>query len=416
MLHVLDTISALLALDDAERPCPELPGEVNSALARRDVLRSGQAHEPPVLDVLSAIHKVLRDDQCSELTERLIARSRELQQWNQDRRNAARTFADTWWQHRDDAKNQSLWQAVGESISDLEKEIREQRESQLLAIVERTCTGLLGDAQLSLSALGITQKTAAPEFASTADGAAPRPLGALSAGQQNAFLLAPVIGPRSVRPFGFVVFDDPVHALDDFRIDVLARFLRERATTHQVIVFTHDERLTEILRHSASNGRFYTLKRDHANSVVTVEQDEPLWMRLLNACSSSLNPKDAPATVRPGIARALMRQAVDAALRDALIKHLCDHDTIGAKDALRNLGNANRTSDRFAHLQNVYAGTELARRATDARTIVANDLGAWSRATHRDEPIGRSTVQDERKRAWKACSILAATNAPAHVH
>lgn len=406
VVRALDAISALLALDDTERPDAEWADQLHSAIARREVLQSSHTHEAQLVEVLTTVRNAVQDDRFPALAERLVAQSRTLQQWNRDRCEAARTFSDTWWKYRDAAAEQPLWQAVSDSIGDLERDIREQRQAQLLAAVERTCTGLLGDAQLTLNDLGLTQKTAAPKFAAPADSAEPRPLGVLSAGQQNAFLLAPVVGPRSDRPFGFVVFDDPVHALDDLRIEVLADFLRQRAATHQVIVFTHDERLAEILRHSTPDSRFFTLRRDHATSEVTIEQDDALWQRLLMACTGSLNLKEGRPAVRPGVARALMRQAVDAALRDALMNHVCESADLGLKESLAELDRANRTTGRFAHLQNSYTGTDLARTAADAFAIVKDDLDVWSQASHRDGAIEKDTLLDERKRAWRVCAIL----------
>ena len=49
-------------------------------------------------------------------------------------------------------------------------------------------------------------------------------------------------------PFGFVVIDDPVQAMDPGKVDGLARVLDMVARTRQVVVFTHDERLPESIR------------------------------------------------------------------------------------------------------------------------------------------------------------------------
>jgi predicted ATPase len=49
-------------------------------------------------------------------------------------------------------------------------------------------------------------------------------------------------------PFRFVVIDDPVQALDTSTVEGLAQVLADVARTRQVVVFTHDDRLTESVR------------------------------------------------------------------------------------------------------------------------------------------------------------------------
>lgn len=70
----------------------------------------------------------------------------------------------------------------------------------------------------------------------------------LSSGQRNALLLAPLLVLDAGGPSGFLLIDDPVHALDDLRVDHLARELARLADSYQVLVLTHDPRLEEHLR------------------------------------------------------------------------------------------------------------------------------------------------------------------------
>ncbi|MPZ00248.1 MAG: hypothetical protein GEU97_20135 [Actinophytocola sp.] len=185
----LEAMADLVELDDAKRPVPEYAAELQAALAGRASLRSGQAHDARVLSALEALDELFTDSRFAQLANRLVEQSHALQQWNHERAEVAREFADVLWAKRDTARDRDLWKGVNNCITDLEKGVRKQREAQLLAAVERTCTQLLGGADLVLDTLGIAQKTAAPGFTTVGDGGVSRPLGALSAGQQNAFLL-----------------------------------------------------------------------------------------------------------------------------------------------------------------------------------------------------------------------------------
>ncbi len=49
-------------------------------------------------------------------------------------------------------------------------------------------------------------------------------------------------------PSSFAVIDDPVQAMDATRVEGLARVLDMVAARHQVVVFTHDERLPLAVR------------------------------------------------------------------------------------------------------------------------------------------------------------------------
>jgi ABC-type hemin transport system ATPase subunit len=79
----------------------------------------------------------------------------------------------------------------------------------------------------------------------TVDGVAGSALGVMSQGEVNALALS-IFLPRVTlpqSPFRFIVIDDPVQAMDPAKVEGLARVLDEVASTHQVIVFTHDDRL-----------------------------------------------------------------------------------------------------------------------------------------------------------------------------
>ena len=69
----------------------------------------------------------------------------------------------------------------------------------------------------------------------------------LSQGELHALALSLFL-PRALQaesPFGFLIIDDPVQALDRRKVDGLAEVLAAAATSRQVVVFTHDDRLVD---------------------------------------------------------------------------------------------------------------------------------------------------------------------------
>ena len=82
------------------------------------------------------------------------------------------------------------------------------------------------------------------------DGVEAAALGVASQGEINCLALS-LFFPRGMlpeSPFRFLVIDDPVQAMDPARVDGLARIFHQIGETHQLVVFTHDDRLPEALR------------------------------------------------------------------------------------------------------------------------------------------------------------------------
>ncbi len=95
-----------------------------------------------------------------------------------------------------------------------------------------------------------------------------------------------VLLPES--PFGFVVIDDAVQAMDPGKVDGLARVLSTVAQERQVVVFTHDERLPESVRRQQIRAHVVEVVRRLGSEV---------------ACRSIRDP----VTQYPSDARALLR-------------------------------------------------------------------------------------------------------------
>lgn len=124
----------------------------------------------------------------------------------------------------------------------------------------------------------------------------------MSQGELHALALALFL-PRATlpaSPFGFVVVDDPVQAMDPAKVDGLARVLERIGQTHQVIVFTHDDRLPESVRRLGIDARILEVHRaegsrveittgsdpasryfDEAHAVARDRVDEVVWRRVI---------------------------------------------------------------------------------------------------------------------------------------
>lgn len=105
----------------------------------------------------------------------------------------------------------------------------------------------------------------------TIDGVPGAALSVMSQGELHALGLALFL-PRATAadsPFGFVVIDDPVQAMDPAKVDGLARVLSSVAATRQVVVFTRDDRLPAALRQLQLPATVLAVTR-RERSVVTV--------------------------------------------------------------------------------------------------------------------------------------------------
>ena len=115
------------------------------------------------------------------------------------------------------------------------------------------------------------------------DGEAVDSFAVFSQGELHALTLSLFL-PRATlaqSPFRFVVLDDPVQAMDPAKVDGLVELLGELATTRQVIVFSHDDRLAAALRRSSYDATILEVTRG-AGSEVTVDITQDPTSRYLN--------------------------------------------------------------------------------------------------------------------------------------
>nr|WP_150238709.1 ATP-binding protein [Nocardiopsis quinghaiensis] len=93
--------------------------------------------------------------------------------------------------------------------------------------------------------------------------------GLLSQGEFQALALS-ICLPRTLvegNPFGFLVLDDPVQAMDTETVEGLSSVLAEVGRHRQLIVFTHDTRLSDALRRLGLPADIRTINRDAMSNV-----------------------------------------------------------------------------------------------------------------------------------------------------
>ncbi|MXZ70762.1 MAG: AAA family ATPase [Acidobacteria bacterium] len=151
------------------------------------------------------------------------------------------------------------------------------------------------------------------------DGVSGQALGVMSQGEIHALALSlflpRVLLPQS--PFGFVVIDDPVQAMDPGKVDGLARVLQMAARTRQVIVFTHDERLPESIRRLQIPARVVEVTR-HAQSVVDCRETRDPATQYLHDARSLTRTDDLPPAAAARAVPLYCRLALEAACTEVV--------------------------------------------------------------------------------------------------
>jgi recombinational DNA repair ATPase RecF len=200
-------------------------------------------------------------------------------------------------------------------------EIRNERLAPLAKQAKSIWAMLRQESNVDLGAIRLagssTQRHV--ELDVSVDGAPGSALGVMSQGEVNALALA-VFLPRArlpASPFRFLVIDDPVQAMDPAKVDGLARVLEKAASDRQVIVFTHDNRLAQAVRHLRLAATVLEVTR-RAGSVVEVREClDPVHQALRDAGALAAD-RSVPPRVAERVVPGLCRTAVEAALTEAV--------------------------------------------------------------------------------------------------
>jgi recombinational DNA repair ATPase RecF len=221
-----------------------------------------------------------------------------------------------------------------------------------------------------------TQRSVALDV--TVDGVPGAALGVMSQGELNALALSLFMPRASLpeSPFRFMVIDDPVQSMDPSRVDGLARALREAARTRQVVVFTHDERLPDAVRHLLIPATVIEVTRRPGSVVETRVLEAPV-KRYFDDAMTIVRTEKLPTDVQRRIVPAFCRSGVEAACADALrrrrlkagarhadIEADLEHaDTLRQRLALALLGDVTKAGEVGRTLENKWNGSDAVVRA-----------------------------------------------------
>jgi energy-coupling factor transporter ATP-binding protein EcfA2 len=208
-------------------------------------------------------------------------------------------------------------------LKDAHDDIRNERLRPIAERAQATWRTLRHESNVDLGAIRLTGSSTRRrlELDATVDGSGTNALGVMSQGEVNALALS-VFLPRAMlaeSPFRFLVIDDPVQAMDPAKVDGLAHALHDAARTHQVVVFTHDDRLPNALRRLDLDARIVQVQRRPGSIVEIVPAGDPV-SRALSDARAVARDERVPAHVKQRVVPGLCRLALEAALADITVR------------------------------------------------------------------------------------------------
>jgi len=381
-------------------------GDTFRAAVGRDGPRPGNA----VRSSLEVLCAWVDSEELVSLVAKAKEASDQLRQWRLTRREGVDAFISTWRRVGASARNYAAWESAAKCLRTLQDTLRKERTEALQAQTALRVRHLLADAGLTVRSISVQGTKASIEILDQEQKA--MTLAMLSAGQRNAVLLAPLLAASGPGPFGFLILDDPVHAFDQMRVDLVASILAEMASDRRIIVLTHDERLREHLVARDSNCDVRAVERDPLGGTVTVKPVEQVWEVLLQDAASVLHLATHGETVNgrsaTGIVRGLCRQALDNAVRQFIIQRSSRLGESPGAD-LGLLDEAQTTRGRLARASDIVGeGGGFSDALKAATSHVWQYLDAWNCAAHGNAPLTDATA-DEIKAASEACQALMST-------
>lgn len=405
--QVLQPMYTTLAMSAPTSTHP-LQGQ-DAVLAFSEALERDGLHATPSIRATTRhLCSWVRSPQCRDAFQLALRQSDRQRLWQRARRDAIDPFVSAWFEVRDRARTYPAWQTALKCLGELQDKVRKERTAALKALTSTRVTQLLADAGLTVTAMTV-QGTKATIGITDSVGREVT-LAMLSAGQRNALLLSPLLASAEAGPFAFLILDDPVHALDEMRVDLLARILHELAATRRVIVLTHDERLREYLRMRDADSDVRAIRRVPLTGAVSVVPEKPTWEALLDDAAEvvRIGRPSADGEITPSqLVRGLCRQALDDAIREGIMK-ACSSRSCDPTPLLSRLDKAYRTRDRLKTARAIMIELGLSSQyVDDAKALLEKYLASWNRAAH-GAGDSLAVTSDEVKCARRACKKLAA--------
>ena len=261
-----------------------------------------------------------------------------------------------------------------------EKRLRDERFAPVADAVQANWTTMRQDSSVVLGGLRLegAQRSASRRVTLdvSIDGMPGQALGVMSQGELNALALSLFLPRASLpeSPFRFIVIDDPVQAMDPNRIDGLARVVERAATTHQTIVFTHDERLPAAVRRLGIEATVIEVVRREGSSVELRENLDPVRRHIDDAFAVA-NADNLPVAARR-VVPSFCRLALEAACTDVVIRRrLARGERLAEVEA-----ELTRSQKLTTHL--ALALYDDARRGGDVTAGILNRWGDWAQSAY----------------------------------
>lgn len=327
--------------------------------------------------------------------------------WLRERRGALENFLHIWRTEQEKARESSLWQETKKCSSALADKLRKERTEHFKEKADKRVRQLLEDVGIYLDGIHLTT-TRADVSVSNSSGQELQ-LSMLSAGQRNAFLLAPLLSTAESGPFSFLILDDPVHAFDEIRVDRLAAVLVDLSSERRIIVFTHDERLKQHLLARAGNGQAWRVSRDVEKGEISIESTDEMWRVLLDDARNIVTwaPRPSPTTylTEAQVVRGLCRQAIDHALHSCVVRY----SLAQRQDVARNISSidaVDNTPKRVAFVEGLINQTHSGNNPIDAfNGICGHYLRGWNKAVHGSDDA-KANLNLEIEKAREACALI----------
>ena len=111
--------------------------------------------------------------------------------------------------------------------------------------------------------------------------------------------------------------------MDPAKIDGFVQVLAESRTTHQVIVFSHDDRLASVIRETGTDARLIEVVRE-TGSKVTIRDNVNPALRPVNDIFALINDDRLPDEIRARVLPGLFRMAVESAAKTGVLHEAVD--------------------------------------------------------------------------------------------
>jgi hypothetical protein len=171
----------------------------------------------------------------------------------------------------------------------------------------------------------------------------------MSQGELHSLALSLFI-PRTMHPdspFGFVLIDDPVQSMDTPKVEGLASVLGSCARHRQVVVFTHDTRLEQAVRHLGIKATVLQVSREPGSVVTVAERTDPVGEALKEARELSYDTS-LPQSVADRVIPAMCRSALEAACVETAHRALRDDHGLSLAEIEARIAPLTRTKEYVA--------------------------------------------------------------------